>query len=114
ARQGGADAAARGREGRRRDEAHRRDQERQGAARALARGGAARRGRDRSRGDVVSGSKKPALLVTGADLAPAALALLDGFDVVYAGKTPSDDDIAGLCARHDPVAIIVRYGKVGA
>ena len=57
---------------------------------------------------------KPALLVTGADLAPQALALLNDFDVVFAGKTPSEADIVGLCARHDPVAIIVRYGKVGA
>jgi len=57
---------------------------------------------------------KPVLLVTGADLAPQALALLRDFDVVYAGKTPSDSDIAGLCARHDPTAIVVRYGKVGA
>ena len=62
----------------------------------------------------MSGATKPALLVTGADLAPQALALLNDFDVVYAGKTPSESDIVGLCARHDPVAIIVRYGKVGA
>src|SRR6185295_14710051 len=70
--------------------------------------------RHRARRDVVSGTKKPTLLVTGADLAPQALALLSDFDVVYAGKTPSESDVAGLCARHDPVAIIVRYGKVGA
>jgi D-3-phosphoglycerate dehydrogenase len=57
---------------------------------------------------------RPALLVTAADLAPQALALLTDFDVVYAGKTPTEDDIVGLCRRHDPVAIIVRYGKVGA
>jgi len=57
---------------------------------------------------------KPVVLVTGADLAPQALALLHDFDVVYAGKTPSESDIASLCARHDPMAIIVRYGKVGA
>jgi D-3-phosphoglycerate dehydrogenase len=63
---------------------------------------------------VVSGAKKPVVLVTGADLAPQALALLGDFDVVYAGKTPSEADIASLCARHDPTAIIVRYGKVGA
>jgi len=63
----------------------------------------------------VSGATtKPVLLVTGADLAPQALALLGDFDVVYAGKTPTDSEIAGLCARHDPAAIIVRYGKVGA
>ena len=57
---------------------------------------------------------KPALVVTGADLAPQALALLEEFDIVYAGKTPTEDDIVALCRRHDPVAIIVRYSKVGA
>ena len=55
-----------------------------------------------------------AVLVTGSDLAPQALALLAGFDVVYAGKAPTETDIVELCRRHDPVAIIVRYGKVGA
>jgi len=53
------------------------------------------------------------ILVTGADLAPQALALLEGFEMVYAGKTPSADDITALCGRHDPVAIIVRYNGVG-
>ncbi|MCH7345486.1 3-phosphoglycerate dehydrogenase [Pelomonas sp. CA6] len=56
---------------------------------------------------------KPVFLVTGADLARPALDLLNDFEVVYAGKAPSDDDIVGLCRQHDPVAIIVRYGKVG-
>ncbi|WP_252374175.1 NAD(P)-dependent oxidoreductase [Hydrogenophaga sp. 2FB] len=59
-------------------------------------------------------SERPALLVTAADLAPQALALLRDFDVVYAGKSPSDDDIARLCKTHNPEAIIVRYGKIGA
>ena len=59
-------------------------------------------------------SKKTTLLVTGADLAPQALALLADHEVVFAGKTPSEEDIVTLCRRHDPVAIIVRYGKVGA
>ena len=59
-------------------------------------------------------SSKPALLVTGADLAPDALALLGDYEVVFAGKTPTEDDIVALCKRHDPVAIIVRYSKVGA
>jgi D-3-phosphoglycerate dehydrogenase / 2-oxoglutarate reductase len=54
------------------------------------------------------------ILVTAADLAPQALALLRDYEVVYAGKTPTDADIAELCRRHDPKAIIVRYGKVGA
>lgn len=57
---------------------------------------------------------QPAVIVTGADLAPQALDLLQGFEVVFAGKNPSEDDMVGLCQRHDPVAIIVRYGAVGA
>ena len=57
---------------------------------------------------------KPAILVTGADLAVPALALLQDCEVIYAGKTPTEDDIVELCQRHDPVAIIVRSGKVGA
>ena len=57
---------------------------------------------------------KPALLVTAADLAPEALALLEGFNIVYAGKTPSEADIVSLCREHNPVAIIVRYSRVGA
>ncbi len=55
-----------------------------------------------------------AILVTGADLAPQALSLLAGHEVVYAGKTPTEEDLVALCRTHDPVAIIVRYGKVGA
>jgi len=57
---------------------------------------------------------KPVFLVTGADLAQQALALLGDYEVVYAGKTPTEADIVALCKRHDPVAIIVRYSKVGA
>lgn len=57
---------------------------------------------------------KPVFLVTGNDLASEALSLLSDYEVVYAGKTPSDDDIVALCSRHNPVAIVVRYGKVGA
>ena len=59
-------------------------------------------------------SSKPAFLVTGADLAQEALALLGDYEVVFAGKTPTEEDIVALCKRHDPVAIIVRYSKVGA
>jgi D-3-phosphoglycerate dehydrogenase / 2-oxoglutarate reductase len=57
---------------------------------------------------------KSTLIVTGVDLAPQALTLLEGFTIVYAGKTPTKDDMVALCQRHDPVAIIVRYGAVGA
>jgi D-3-phosphoglycerate dehydrogenase len=59
-------------------------------------------------------ARRPVFLVTGNDLAPQALALLQDFDIVYAGKAPGDADIVALCRQHDPVAIIVRYGKVGA
>jgi len=57
---------------------------------------------------------KPVLLVTAADLAPQALELLQDFEVVYAGKTPQVPDLVALAKRHDPVAIIVRYGQVPA
>lgn len=59
-------------------------------------------------------SARPPFLVTGADLAPQALARLAGHEVVFAGTAPTDDDIVALCRRHDPAAIIVRYGRVGA
>jgi D-3-phosphoglycerate dehydrogenase len=52
--------------------------------------------------------------VTGADLAQQALELLKDFEIIYAGKTPTEDDLVALCKQHDPVAIIVRYGAVGA
>jgi D-3-phosphoglycerate dehydrogenase len=55
-----------------------------------------------------------AILITGADLAPQALELLKDFEIIYAGKAPTEGDLVALCKRHDPVAIIVRYGKVGA
>ena len=54
------------------------------------------------------------VLVTGADLAPQALALLKDHEMVYAGKTPTQDDIVALCKQHNPVAIIVRYSGVNA
>ena len=57
---------------------------------------------------------RPTVLVTGSDLASAALALLQDYEVIYAGKTPTEGDIVALCKAHDPVAIIVRYSKVGA
>lgn len=59
-------------------------------------------------------SKKPVILITAADLAPQALALLASYEIIYAGKTPTEQDIVALCQAHDPVAIIVRYSKVGA
>jgi D-3-phosphoglycerate dehydrogenase / 2-oxoglutarate reductase len=57
---------------------------------------------------------KPVILVTGADLAAQALALLDDFEIVYAGKTPQLADLAMLARQHNPVGIIVRYSGVNA
>ncbi len=57
---------------------------------------------------------KPALLVTGADLAPEALALLGDFEIVYTGKTPTEEGVVSLCKQHNPAAVIIRYGKFGA
>ena len=59
-------------------------------------------------------SRKPVFLITGNDLAPQALALLGDYETVFAGKTPTEGDVVALCRRHDPVAIIVRYSRVGA
>ena len=55
-----------------------------------------------------------AIVVTGADLAAQAQELLHDFEIVYAGKAPTPPDLVALCKAHDPVAIIVRYGAVGA
>ncbi len=57
---------------------------------------------------------RASILVTAADLAPQALDLLADYEIVYAGKTPTEGDIVALCRQHNPVAIIVRYSKVGA
>jgi D-3-phosphoglycerate dehydrogenase / 2-oxoglutarate reductase len=55
---------------------------------------------------------KPAIVVTAADLAPEAVALLNDFEIVYAGKQPDESSLSALCTLHQPVAIIVRYGKI--
>ena len=55
---------------------------------------------------------KPVLLVTGADLAPQALAILTDFEIVYAGKSPDEPMLVDLCRTHEPVAMIVRYGRI--
>lgn len=62
----------------------------------------------------MSGAKKPVLLVTGNDLAPQALELLKDFDVCFAGKQCSEETVHALAKEKDPVAMIVRYGKVGS
>jgi D-3-phosphoglycerate dehydrogenase len=59
-------------------------------------------------------ARRDVVLVTGADLAEQAVELLAGFDIVYAGKTPDEDCLVALCRQHQPVALIVRYGRVTA
>ena len=57
---------------------------------------------------------KDVILVTGADLAPQAVAMLSGFDIVYAGKECPEDALEALCRQFQPVAIVVRYGRITA
>jgi D-3-phosphoglycerate dehydrogenase / 2-oxoglutarate reductase len=56
-------------------------------------------------------SNKPIILVTGADLAAPAVELLKNYELVYAGKTPQEDDVIALCQKFNPIGVIVRYGK---
>jgi D-3-phosphoglycerate dehydrogenase len=62
----------------------------------------------------MSGSTKERILVTGPDLAPAALELLRDFEFVYGGKQADEDYLLGLCKENQPIAIIVRYGGITA
>ncbi|MGX9834984.1 NAD(P)-dependent oxidoreductase [Enterobacter dykesii] len=57
---------------------------------------------------------KDVVLVTGSDLAEQAMVMLQGFEVVFAGRQPTEDDLIALCERHNPVAILVRYGRITA
>ncbi|WER49649.1 hydroxyacid dehydrogenase [Cupriavidus sp. WKF15] len=57
---------------------------------------------------------KPVIVVTAANIAPQAVALLSDFELVYAGKAATEEETAELCRRYAPVAIIVRTSKVGA
>ena len=57
---------------------------------------------------------QPTILVTGSDLARAAVDLLADFKLVFAGKAPQQDELISLVRVHDPVAIIVRYGAITA
>jgi hypothetical protein len=57
-------------------------------------------------------SAHPVVLVTGADLAPQAVDMLRDYTIVYAGKTPDEQQLIDLCREHQPVAFIVRYGRI--
>lgn len=58
--------------------------------------------------------QQPVILVTGADLAKEAIDLLNGYDIIYAGKSPQTEEVIALCQKHNPVGVIVRYGKFTA
>lgn len=59
-------------------------------------------------------ANKKVVLVTGSDLAEQAMAILHDFEVVFAGRQPTEDELIALCEQHNPVAILVRYGKISA
>lgn len=57
---------------------------------------------------------KPVILVTAADLAPQAVALLDRFEIAYTSKAPDEDELVRLVRERQPVALLVRYGRIPA
>jgi D-3-phosphoglycerate dehydrogenase len=57
-------------------------------------------------------AQRDVILVTGADLAEQAIALLPSFELVYAGKTPDEEQLVALSRQHQPVGIIARYGRI--
>ncbi|WP_368543193.1 hydroxyacid dehydrogenase [Enterobacter soli] len=57
---------------------------------------------------------KEVVLVTGSDLADAALSMLEDYELVFAGRQPTEEQLIALCQQHNPVAILVRYGKITA
>jgi len=57
---------------------------------------------------------RPVVLVTGADLAEEAIEILNGFEIIYAGKSPQAANVLALCKQHNPTAIILRYGGISA
>lgn len=59
-------------------------------------------------------SSKGTVIVTGSDLAEQALEILQGYDIIFAGKQPTEEQLVQLCQQHNPSAILVRYGKINA
>lgn len=57
-------------------------------------------------------SHKPTIIITGSDLAQEAVDLLHAYQLIYAGRQPGEADLIALCQQHNPLAIIVRYGKI--
>lgn len=59
-------------------------------------------------------SAKNVILITGSDLADAALGMLEDYELVFAGRQPTEAQLIALCQQHNPVAILVRYGHITA
>lgn len=59
-------------------------------------------------------SQKQSIIITGSDLAQEAVDLLQDYQLLYAGRQPSEEEMVALCQQHNPPAIIVRYGKISA
>ncbi|MXG35321.1 3-phosphoglycerate dehydrogenase, partial [Escherichia coli] len=49
-------------------------------------------------------ANKKVVIVTGSDLAEQAMEMLQGFEVVFAGRQPTEDGLIALCEQHNPVA----------
>ncbi len=50
-------------------------------------------------------SAKNVVLITGSDLADAALGMLEDYELVFAGRQPTEAQLIALCQQHNPVAI---------
>jgi len=59
-------------------------------------------------------SDKKVVLITGSDLAEQALEMLTDYELVFAGRQPTEEQLVALCQQHNPSAILVRYGKINA
>lgn len=59
-------------------------------------------------------SGKKVILITGSDLADVALRMLEDYEPVFTGRQPTEAQLIALCQQHNPVAILVRYGKISA
>lgn len=59
-------------------------------------------------------SHKKVVLITGSDLAGQALTMLQDYELVFAGRQPTEEMLISLCQQHNPVAILLRYGKISA
>lgn len=57
---------------------------------------------------------KPAVLVTGSAVAPQALALLEGYEVVFTSNAPDEDELVRLAQEHQPVAMIARSARISS